>query len=140
MKKRFWQKEKRKKKKKAGDLTLDTQLVKVLPGVLIFYPVGDVRVEFEGGGEVLEVVIVGQLVADDGVKENRGLVGPAACHISDGVSSPTEHEGRDPEGLDKPDALAVAPEAQAEAAEAVAAERVSAALENNGGGPVDVHD
>ena len=64
-------------------------LVHVLRRVLIAHVAGG-DVELEVGSEVLEVVIVGQLVGDLLVQGHGRLVGPAAGHVPDGVTSSSQ--------------------------------------------------
>ena len=117
-------------------LALD--LVQVLVRVLIGH-VGRTDVELEVGPVVLEVVVVGQLVGDVGAERQRGLVGPGARHIADGVAAAAEQQQRQVVALHELDAASVALEREVEAAEAVARQRVGAALQHDGVGLIELH-
>lgn len=66
--------------------------------------------------------------------EDAGLVRPAPRYRALPISSATEHEQRQAKGFGEPYALAVRCDAEVEGAEAIAAERVGAALQDDGGG------
>jgi len=76
-------------------------------------------VQFEGGGKILEIVVVREFVADGHVKQDRCFVGPASGHVAHGVPSTAQHKKRDSKALHKLDTLSVALEAQAEAPKSV---------------------
>ena len=114
-------------------------LVEVV-GLVLVGDVGGRDVKFEVGSVVLEVVVVGQFVGDLGAEGDGGLVGPAAGDVSDGVAAAAEEEEREAVGLEELDAAPVSLEGEIEAAEAVAGEGVGAALEDDGGGLVGLHD
>lgn len=100
------------------------------------------------------------------VQGNSGLIGPAACHIADGVSSTAQHEQREVERLHVLHTLCMAwwkqkilcitgsfplqmcvslcacaftTDGEVKAAEAISWQRVGAALKNHGTGPVHFH-
>lgn len=78
----------------------------------------------------------GELVVHLYADAHARLVGPAPGHVGGGVAAAAEDEERDVEGLGVVDAGAVGLDAEVEAAEAVAAEGVGAALEDDGRGAV----
>ena len=92
------------------------------------------------GRIVLEVVIVRQLVRDLRVEKSRRLVAPASRDIADRVTAAAHDERGQTEALDKVDAHGMTLERQVEAAEAIARERVSAALQGNRSGTIALHD
>ena len=67
---------------------------------------------------------------------DTGLVGPETGHVPRSVAAAAEDEEGEVEGLYELDAGAVGLDVEVEAAQAVAAEGVGAALEDDGGGPV----
>jgi len=71
-----------------------------------------------------------------GADADAGFVGPKARDVARGVAAAAENEEREVEFLDSGDAGAVGPDVEVEAAEAIAAEGVGAALEDDGGGVV----
>mmetsp|Transcript_30866 Transcript_30866/g.106707 ORF Transcript_30866/g.106707 Transcript_30866/m.106707 type:complete len:392 (+) Transcript_30866:254-1429(+) len=84
------------------------------------------------GPVVLKVVVVGQGVLDFCAEEDGGFVSPNARHVAQRVPAAPEDEHRDVEALHVLDAVRVPAQRQVEAAEAVARERVRAALEHDG--------
>ncbi len=78
----------------------------------------------------------GQGLVQAGVDADAGLVGPQAGDVARGVAAAAEDEQGQAEGLDERDAVAVGADVEVEAAEPVAAERVGAALQHDGGGAV----
>ncbi|RUS32932.1 hypothetical protein BC938DRAFT_473769 [Jimgerdemannia flammicorona] len=86
------------------------------------------------GREVLHVLILGQIVGDVGINNDRGLIGPASGDIANGIAAAANDQERQFELLDKAHALAMGLNREVEATEAVAAEGVGAALEDNGRG------
>ena len=93
----------------------------------------------EVGAEVLEVVVVGQLVGDIAAQGDGRLVRPTPGHVSDGVAAAAEEHQREVVLFHELYALGVAFESEVEAAESVAAERVGAALEDDGRRLVTFH-
>lgn len=71
-----------------------------------------------------------------GADADAGFVGPEAGDVARGVAAAAEDEEGEVEFLDGGDAGAVSADVEVEAAEAVAAEGVGAALEDDGGGVV----
>ncbi|BAT13076.1 Os11g0201000, partial [Oryza sativa Japonica Group] len=63
---------------------------------------------------------------------DRRLVAPRGCDVVDGVAAAADEEQRQVEPAEEADALRVAPHRQLHAAEAVAGERVGAALQHDG--------
>lgn len=84
---------------------------------------------------------VGDVGIDEvlGINEDGGFVGPGAGDVARGIAATADDEERQAEGLDEGDAGAVGADVEVEAAEAVAAEGVGAALEDNGAGAVGVY-
>lgn len=81
-------------------------LLQVFVGVLVGH-VGWADVQFEVRPKVLKVIIVGQLVGDGAVQGYCGFVGPAACHVADGVASTTKHQQGQVETFDVLDTFGV---------------------------------
>ena len=74
-----------------------------------------------------------------GADADARFVGPQARDVARRVASAAEDQQREVEGLGVGDAGAVGTDVEVEAAEAVAAEGVGAALEDDGGGVVRLH-
>ena len=120
---------------------LDADVVQVLSRVGVCCPVvNDVRMETVVGAKVGEVVVGGEVVGQVNAGEDRGLVGPAAGDVPNGVPAASEDDHGDVEGLHEAHALAVAFDGEVEAAEPVRGEGVGAALEDDDRGPEGVHD
>ena len=79
----------------------------------------------------------GQFFMDLRADAHARLVGPAPRHVGGGVAAAAEDEERDVEGFGVLDTSAMGFDAEVEAAKAVTAEGVGAALEDDGRGPVD---
>lgn len=77
--------------------------------------------EFEVGGEVSKVVVVGKVEGKVDVEENGSLVGPTATDVANGVSAAAENEGGEVVGGDEANAFGVAVQRQVEVANAIAA-------------------
>ena len=78
----------------------------------------------------------GQLVVHLGADAETRLVRPQPRDVARRVAAAAEHEGGQVELLDEGEAGAVRLDAEVEAAQAVAAEGVGAALQHDGGGVV----
>ena len=74
-----------------------------------------------------------------GTDGEAGLVGPEAGDVAGGVAAAAEDEEGEAKRLGEGEAGAVRLDVEVEAAEPIAAERVGAALQHDGGGLVDVH-
>ena len=74
-------------------------------------------------------------VWDAATGENRRLVRPTTGDVADRVSTTAKDEQWKAEGLDELDAFTMSGDAEIEASETVKTKRVSAALEDNRGGP-----
>ena len=113
--------------------------LEVLPLVQVLH-VRRCEMQLEVRGVVLEEVIVRNLVGDGNSCQNGSLVRPATRYVTHSVSPSAEHKQRHVEGLHVLHAFGVAVQGEVEAAEAVTCERVSAALQDDGGRSVHLHD
>ena len=71
--------------------------------------------------------------------DDRRLVGPAACHITNRVSAAADNKGGQPKAPYVSDALGVAVQRKVKRPKTIARKRVSAALENHGARAVPLH-
>ena len=102
--------------------------------------VGHRQVETVVRSEVFKVIVEGKLVLDVLPEHDGRLVRPAPGDVAEGVATAAEDEGGDVEAANELDAVGVASDAEVEATEPIAGQRVGTALQHDGTGGEALHD
>ena len=102
--------------------------------------VGHRQVKAVVRSEVFKVIVEGELVLDVLSEHDGRLVRPAPGDVAEGVAAAAEDEGGDVEAAYELDAVGVASDAEVEATEPIAGQRVGTALQHDGAGGEALHD
>ncbi len=100
----------------------------------------EVRMKLIGRGKVVPVLGPGQVIRDLLCDTQSRLVSPTPRHIPHHVPTATQHQHWDVKALEKGDTLAVGLDGEVEDTEAIAGQRVSAALQHDCLGVVRAQD
>mmetsp|Transcript_6211 Transcript_6211/g.9327 ORF Transcript_6211/g.9327 Transcript_6211/m.9327 type:complete len:239 (-) Transcript_6211:474-1190(-) len=80
---------------------------------------------------IFKVIIVGYFIGQIHIETYRCLIGPAPCHITNGISSSTQHQGRHIETLGIPHTLRMALQTQIKTPQSISRQRVRTTLQHN---------